>query len=100
MLLTVVVLNITHKMYEVTSIWPNPVEWLLLLWLSGNLVSELSNIGGGSGLGIVKVSWYTGKESSSSVRLQVLILILAAAAIAVHILAFLLPAVYLTASGQ
>lgn len=54
-LLTVVVLNITHKMYEVTSVVPNPVEWLLLLWLSGNLVSELSNVGGGSGLGIVKV---------------------------------------------
>uniref|UniRef100_A0A914QWD4 Uncharacterized protein n=1 Tax=Panagrolaimus davidi TaxID=227884 RepID=A0A914QWD4_9BILA len=67
-------------MYEVTSIMPNPVEWVLLLWLSGNLVSELSNVGGGSGLGIVKV----------------LILILAAIAIAVHILAFLLPAVYLT----
>lgn len=55
-LLTVVVLNVTHKMYEVTSVIPNPVEWLLLLWLSGNLVSELSNIGSGSGLGIVKVS--------------------------------------------
>lgn len=38
-----------------TSIIPNPVEWLLLLWLSGNLVSELSTVGGGSGLGIVKV---------------------------------------------
>ncbi|KAI1722541.1 ankyrin repeats (3 copies) domain-containing protein [Ditylenchus destructor] len=79
-LLTVVVLNITHKMYEVTSVIPNPVEWVLLLWLSGNLVSELSNVGGGSGLAIVKV----------------LILILAALAIAVHILAFLLPAIYLT----
>lgn len=55
MLLTVVVLNLTHKIYEVTSIVPNPVEWVLLLWLSGNLVSELSNVGGGSGLGIVKV---------------------------------------------
>ncbi|XGW21641.1 hypothetical protein V3C99_004540 [Haemonchus contortus] len=79
-LLTVVVLNITHKMYEVTSVIPNPVEWLLLLWLSGNLVSELSNVGGGSGLGIVKV----------------LILVLSAAAIAVHVLAFLLPAVAMT----
>ncbi|KAK6730167.1 hypothetical protein RB195_006932 [Necator americanus] len=79
-LLTVVVLNITHKMYEVTSVVPNPVEWLLLLWLSGNLVSELSNVGGGSGLGIVKV----------------LILVLSAAAIAVHVLAFLLPAVVMT----
>ncbi|CAI5438376.1 unnamed protein product [Caenorhabditis angaria] len=79
-LLTVVVLNITHKMYEVTSVAPNPVEWLLLLWLSGNLVSELSTVGGGSGLGIVKV----------------LILVLSAAAIAVHVLAFLLPAVFLT----
>nr|CAD2199644.1 unnamed protein product [Meloidogyne enterolobii] len=79
-LLTIVVLNITHKMYEVTSVIPNPVEWMLLLWLSGNLVSELSTIGGGSGLGIVKV----------------LILVLAAIAIAVHILAFLLPAFYLT----
>ncbi|KJH52965.1 ankyrin repeat protein [Dictyocaulus viviparus] len=79
-LLTVVVLNITHKMYEVTSVIPNPVEWLLLLWLSGNLVSELSNVGGGSGLGIVKV----------------LILVLSAAAIAVHVLAFLLPAVVMT----
>lgn len=54
-LLTIVVLNISHKIYEVTSIIPKPVEWILLLWLSGNLVSELSNIGGGSGLGIVKV---------------------------------------------
>jgi hypothetical protein len=51
------VLNITHKIYEVgnveekcyfifslqyvTSIIPNPVEWVLLLWLSGNLVSEV-----------------------------------------------------------
>uniref|UniRef100_A0A1I7TBT6 ANK_REP_REGION domain-containing protein n=1 Tax=Caenorhabditis tropicalis TaxID=1561998 RepID=A0A1I7TBT6_9PELO len=79
-LLTIVVLNITHKMYEVTSVAPNPVEWLLLLWLSGNLVSELSTVGGGSGLGIVKV----------------LILVLSAMAIAVHVLAFLLPAVVLT----
>lgn len=79
-LLTIVVLNITHKIYEVTSIVPNPVEWVLLLWLSGNLVSELSNVGGGSGLGIVKI----------------LILVLAAIAIAVHILAFFLPAIYLT----
>lgn len=55
-LLTIVVLSLTHKIYEVRSIVPNPVEWLLLLWLSGNLVSELSNVGGGgSGLGIVKV---------------------------------------------
>uniref|UniRef100_A0A0K0F903 ANK_REP_REGION domain-containing protein n=1 Tax=Strongyloides venezuelensis TaxID=75913 RepID=A0A0K0F903_STRVS len=79
-LLTIVVLNITHKIYETTSIMPNYVEWILLIWLSGNLVSELSNVGGSSGLGIVKV----------------LILILAAAAIAVHILAFLLPAFYFT----
>ncbi|KAF1769981.1 hypothetical protein GCK72_001798 [Caenorhabditis remanei] len=79
-LLTIVVLNITHKIYEVTSVVPNPVEWLLLLWLSGNLVSELSTVGGGSGLGIVKV----------------LILVLSAMAIAVHVLAFLLPAVFLT----
>ncbi|CAB3407274.1 unnamed protein product [Caenorhabditis bovis] len=79
-LLTIVVLNITHKIYETTSVVPNPVEWLLLLWLSGNLVSELSTVGGGSGLGIVKV----------------LILVLSAAAIAVHVLAFLLPAVFLT----
>lgn len=56
------------------------MEWILLLWLSGNLVSELSNVGGGSGLGIVKI----------------LILVLAAIAIAIHILAFLLPAIYLT----
>ncbi|CEF67649.1 No mechanoreceptor potential C [Strongyloides ratti] len=79
-LLTIVVLNITHKIYETTSVMPNYVEWILLIWLSGNLVSELSNVGGSSGLGIVKV----------------LILILAAAAIAVHILAFLLPAFYFT----
>uniref|UniRef100_A0A158PNG3 ANK_REP_REGION domain-containing protein n=1 Tax=Anisakis simplex TaxID=6269 RepID=A0A158PNG3_ANISI len=79
MLLTVVVLNLTHKIYEVTSVIPNPVECVLLLWLSGNLVSELSNVGGGSGLGIVKV----------------LILILSAAAIAMHILAFAIPALFL-----
>uniref|UniRef100_A0A0M3IKZ0 Ion_trans domain-containing protein n=1 Tax=Ascaris lumbricoides TaxID=6252 RepID=A0A0M3IKZ0_ASCLU len=79
MLLTVVVLNLTHKIYEVTSIVPNPVEWVLLLWLSGNLVSELSNVGGGSGLGIVKV----------------LILVLSTAAIAVHIMAFALPALFM-----
>jgi hypothetical protein len=54
-LLTVVVLNLTHKMYEVTSIWPNPVECVLLVWLSGNLVSQLTNVGGGSGLAVVKV---------------------------------------------
>uniref|UniRef100_A0A7E4VBG3 Ion_trans domain-containing protein n=1 Tax=Panagrellus redivivus TaxID=6233 RepID=A0A7E4VBG3_PANRE len=79
-LLVINVLNLFYKMYEVTSVMPNPFEWLLLLWLSGNLVSELSNIGSGSGLGIVKV----------------LILILSAMAIAVHILAFLLPVIYLT----
>ncbi|EJD74415.1 hypothetical protein LOAG_18270 [Loa loa] len=57
-LLTIVVLSLTHKIYEVRSIMPNPVEWLLLLWLSGNLVSELSNVGGGgSGLGIVKPAY-------------------------------------------
>ena len=55
-LLTLVVLNIFYKMYEVVSIMPNLVEWVLLLWLSGNLVAELSTVGtGGSGLGIVKV---------------------------------------------
>uniref|UniRef100_A0A915DP19 RING-CH-type domain-containing protein n=1 Tax=Ditylenchus dipsaci TaxID=166011 RepID=A0A915DP19_9BILA len=43
----------------VTSVVPNPVEWVLLLWLSGNLVSELSNVGGGSGLGIVKARFLT-----------------------------------------
>ena len=58
---------------------PNYVEWILLVWLSGNLVSELSNTGGGSGLAIVKV----------------LILILSAGAIAIHILAFLWPVIYL-----
>ncbi|VDK70526.1 unnamed protein product, partial [Litomosoides sigmodontis] len=79
-LLTIVVLSLTRKIYEVRSIVPNSVEWLLLLWLSGNLVSELSNVGGGgSGLGIVKV----------------LILVLSAVAIAVHILAFLLPAFFM-----
>uniref|UniRef100_A0A183EIH8 ANK_REP_REGION domain-containing protein n=1 Tax=Gongylonema pulchrum TaxID=637853 RepID=A0A183EIH8_9BILA len=78
-LLTIVVLNLTHKIYEVQSIVPYPVEWLLLLWLSGNLVSELSNVGGGSGLGIVKV----------------LILVLSAAAIAVHVLAFVLPILFM-----
>ncbi|VBB32268.1 unnamed protein product [Acanthocheilonema viteae] len=78
-LLTIVVLSLTHKIYEVRSIVPNPVEWLLLLWLSGNLVSELSNVGGGSGLGIVKV----------------LILILSAIAIAVHVLAFVLPILFM-----
>ncbi|CAJ0941647.1 unnamed protein product, partial [Mesorhabditis belari] len=80
LLLTITVLNITHKMYEVTSIIPNPIEWLLLLWLSGNLVSELSTIGGGSGLGIVKV----------------MILMLSAAATAIHVLAFLYPALVMT----
>ncbi|CAK5065950.1 unnamed protein product [Meloidogyne enterolobii] len=93
-LLTIVVLNITHKMYEVTSVVPNPVEWMLLLWLSGNLVSELSTIGGGSGLGIVKV--YDRENCRKQYCLKVLILVLAAIAIAVHILAFLLPAFYLT----
>ncbi|VDM95657.1 unnamed protein product, partial [Thelazia callipaeda] len=78
-LLTIVVLNLTHKIYEVQSIVPYPVEWLLLLWLSGNLVSVLSNVGGGSGLGIVKV----------------LILILSAIAIAVHVLAFMIPTLFM-----
>jgi hypothetical protein len=40
---------------------PNPVEWILLFWLSGNLVSELTSVGGGSGLGIVKVIKTYGK---------------------------------------
>ncbi|CAG9537301.1 unnamed protein product [Cercopithifilaria johnstoni] len=78
-LLTIVVLSLTHKIYEVRSIVPNPIEWLLLLWLSGNLVSELSNVSGGSGLRIVKV----------------LILVLSAIAVAVHILAFLLPILFM-----
>lgn len=74
-LLTIVVLNIAYKMYNVTSIWPNPVEWVLLVWLSGNLVTELSSVGGRSGLGIVKL----------------LILILSALAMAAHIFAFVYP---------
>lgn len=78
-LLTVVALSMTHNIYEVKSVVPYPAEWLLLLWLSGNLVSELSNAGSGSGLGIVKV----------------LILILSATAIAVHVLAFAVPVLFM-----
>ena len=101
-------------MYEVTSIWPNPVEWLLLLWLSGNLVSEVQICIFSSTQKIADETSFAaddiwlrlrprhceGKKADSRRfahmidQLQVLILILAALAIAIHILAFLLPALY------
>lgn len=55
LILIIVVLNITHKIYDITSIIPSFAEWILLIWLSGNLISELSIVSRSSGFGIVKV---------------------------------------------
>ncbi|XP_069948336.1 serine/threonine-protein phosphatase 6 regulatory ankyrin repeat subunit B-like [Cherax quadricarinatus] len=53
MILTVVIP--LSPIWENTSLMPNWYEWLLLLWLSGNLVMELTNPGDIAGLGWIKV---------------------------------------------
>ncbi|KAK3858889.1 hypothetical protein Pcinc_034947, partial [Petrolisthes cinctipes] len=53
MILTVVMPP--KAIWENTNLMPNWYEWLLLLWLSGNLVMELTNPGDIAGLGWIKV---------------------------------------------
>ncbi|MPC12767.1 Transient receptor potential cation channel subfamily M member 2 [Portunus trituberculatus] len=44
-----------RPIWENIGLFPNWYEWLLLLWLSGNLVMELTNPGDIAGLGWIKV---------------------------------------------
>ncbi|XP_042867211.1 serine/threonine-protein phosphatase 6 regulatory ankyrin repeat subunit A-like isoform X3 [Penaeus japonicus] len=57
MLLLMIITTVTplSPIWENTSLMPNWYEWMLLLWLSGNLVMELTNPGDIAGLGWIKV---------------------------------------------
>lgn len=44
-----------HPIYEEQDLIPRWPQWLLLIWLSGQLVSELTNPADRSGLGIFKI---------------------------------------------
>ncbi|KAG1692597.1 Short transient receptor potential channel 2 [Nymphon striatum] len=44
-----------YQIWESTNLLPHWYEWMLLLWLSGILVSELMNPGDRAGLGWIKV---------------------------------------------
>ena len=61
-----------------TSLWPCWYEWLLLAWLSGNLLAELATPRDRGGLG-----W-----------LRIAVLVISAVAISAHSVAFLLPESY------
>lgn len=54
-LLVMETLCVVQYIYEISSPWPLLNDWLLLLWLSGMLVAELSTLGGRSGLGFVRL---------------------------------------------
>ena len=54
-LLILVVAVPVYPIYESYSLFPNICEWLLLAWLSGLLVAELTNPGDRSGLGWIKI---------------------------------------------
>ncbi|XP_069167057.1 serine/threonine-protein phosphatase 6 regulatory ankyrin repeat subunit B [Procambarus clarkii] len=55
MLMIISVVTPLSPIWENTNLIPNWYEWLLLLWLSGNLVMELTNPGDIAGLGWIKV---------------------------------------------
>lgn len=74
-LLIVEILAIYQPIYATKEIWPNPIEWVLLLWLSGLLVAELSQPGSRTGLGVLKIA----------------ILFFAAIAVMMHVAAFIFP---------
>ncbi|KAI1299277.1 Ankyrin-3 [Halotydeus destructor] len=54
-LLTYTTLNIQIPLFEYTSLFPYWFEWLLLIWIVGMLVSELTNPSDRSGLGSIKL---------------------------------------------
>ncbi|XP_050688189.1 serine/threonine-protein phosphatase 6 regulatory ankyrin repeat subunit C-like isoform X2 [Eriocheir sinensis] len=54
-LMIITVVTPLRPIWENTSMIPNWYEWMLLLWLSGNLVMELTNPGDIAGLGWIKV---------------------------------------------
>uniref|UniRef100_A0A915KCB5 Ion transport domain-containing protein n=1 Tax=Romanomermis culicivorax TaxID=13658 RepID=A0A915KCB5_ROMCU len=54
-LLILETLCVVRPIYEIDSFWPLINEWILLLWLSGILVAELSRLGGRSGLAYVRL---------------------------------------------
>lgn len=72
-LMTITNVVVPYKIWESTDLIPHWYEWLLLIWLSGILVSELMNPGDRAGLGWIKV----------------IILGLSAIAITIHCIGFL-----------
>ncbi|OAF64131.1 hypothetical protein A3Q56_08140 [Intoshia linei] len=57
-LIIILILTVVWPVYPIatmTSIWPSWIEWMLLAWLSGILVSELTNPSSRSGLGWIRV---------------------------------------------
>ncbi|VDP30840.1 unnamed protein product [Soboliphyme baturini] len=81
--LTLEVLCVLRPIYEISSPIPNWFEWILLLWLSGQLVSELSPFGG---------------NSSGFIRL--IIIFLSGMATVIHVVAFTYPSMFMHDSSN
>ncbi|KFD57918.1 hypothetical protein M514_01151 [Trichuris suis] len=82
-LLTMETLRVYRPLYEITSPIPTPVEFFLLLWLSGKLVAELSQMDG-----------FTSRFSS------LFTLLFSSVAMIIHILAFIYPIVFMNAASE
>uniref|UniRef100_A0A5S6QGH4 ANK_REP_REGION domain-containing protein n=1 Tax=Trichuris muris TaxID=70415 RepID=A0A5S6QGH4_TRIMR len=83
-LLTLETLRVYQPLYEITSPIPTPVEFFLLLWLSGKLVAELSQMDG-----------FTSRFSS------LFTLLFSSVAMVIHIWAFVYPLLFMdTASAD
>ncbi|KAL7641411.1 UNVERIFIED_CONTAM: hypothetical protein RMT77_008551 [Armadillidium vulgare] len=54
-LMIITVVTPLKPIWENLELFPNWYEWMLLAWLSGNMVSELTNPGDRGGLGWIKV---------------------------------------------
>ncbi|XP_060553271.1 serine/threonine-protein phosphatase 6 regulatory ankyrin repeat subunit C-like isoform X2 [Ruditapes philippinarum] len=72
LLISITIVYPLVPIWESGSLIPHWYEWVLLAWLSGLLVSELTNPGDRDGLGYIKA----------------IILIMSAVAIAIHVIAF------------
>lgn len=72
LLLILVVAVPIYPIYVSYSLFPNVCEWLLLAWLSGLLVAELTNPGDRTGLGWIKI----------------IIIFISTIGVVIHILAF------------
>ena len=77
-LVTLYILTIVYPLtplWESTSLMPSWYEWMLLAWLSGLLVSQLTNPEDRQGLGLIKV----------------IVIAISVIGVSVHVMAFLLP---------